>query len=123
MIYDIAHININCTDIERSIAFYQKFGFKVVHVLGDDTKGLDPTGDLMAGAEGMKGTRSRGVLLSLGDHPHCWTMIELLQHTQPPTEPEPSAEPPAEPEPPAKAEPPSQSEPPAQPPESTPPAS
>jgi hypothetical protein len=27
--------------------------------------------------------------MSLGDHPRCWTKLELLQYTQPPTEPEP----------------------------------
>ena len=89
MIYDLAHININCTDIQRSIAFYEKFGFKVVHVIAEDTKGLDPTADVMAGAAGYRGSHCRGVLMSLGDHPRCWTVLELLQYTQPPTEPEP----------------------------------
>jgi len=90
VIYDLAHININCTDIERSIAFYEKFGFEVIHVIAEDTKGLDPTVDLMAGAAGYRGSHCRGVIMSLGDHPHCWTKLELLQYTQPPTEPEPT---------------------------------
>jgi len=90
VIYDLAHINVNCTDIERSIAFYEKFGFEVIHVIAEDTKGLDPTADLMPGAAGYQGSHCRGVIMSLGDHPHCWTKLELLQYTQPPTEPEPS---------------------------------
>ena len=35
MIRDIVHININVTDIERSLAFYQKLGFRIMHVFGD----------------------------------------------------------------------------------------
>jgi catechol 2,3-dioxygenase-like lactoylglutathione lyase family enzyme len=89
LIYDLAHINVNCTDIERSIAFYEKFGFTVTHVIAEDTKGLDPTADLMPGAAGYQGSHCRGVIMSLGDHPHCWTKLELLQYTQPPTTAEP----------------------------------
>jgi catechol 2,3-dioxygenase-like lactoylglutathione lyase family enzyme len=89
VIYDLAHININCTDIERSIAFYEKFGFEVIHVIAEDTKDLDPTRDLMPGAGGYRGSHCRGVIMSLGDHPRCWTKLELLQYTRPATEPEP----------------------------------
>jgi catechol 2,3-dioxygenase-like lactoylglutathione lyase family enzyme len=89
MIYDLAHINVNCTDIQRSIAFYEKFGFEVVHVISENTKELDPTRDVMPGAGGYQGSHCRGVIMSLGDHPHCWTKLELLQYTDPPTEPEP----------------------------------
>lgn len=89
MIYDLAHININCTDIRRSIAFYEKFGFKVVHVIAEDTEGLDPGADVMEGAAGYRGSHCRGVIMSLGDHPHCWTKLELLQYTRPATGPEP----------------------------------
>jgi len=50
VIYDLAHININCTDIQRSIAFYEKFGFEVIHVIAENTGGLDPSRDVMEGA-------------------------------------------------------------------------
>jgi catechol 2,3-dioxygenase-like lactoylglutathione lyase family enzyme len=89
VIYDLAHINVNCTDIERSIAFYEKFGFRVVHVIADDAQGLDPNADVRVGAAGYRGSHCRGVVMSLGDHPRCWTKLELLQYTRPPTEPEP----------------------------------
>jgi len=89
LIYDLAHININCTDIRRSIAFYEKFGFEVVHVIAEETTQLDPSADVMEGAAGYQGSHCRGVIMSLGDHPHCWTKLELLQYTRPPTEPEP----------------------------------
>jgi len=89
VIYDLAHINVNCTDIRRSIAFYEKFGFQVTHVIAEDTKDLDPKADLMPGAGGYRDSHCRGVIMSLGDHPHCFTKLELLQYTQPATEPEP----------------------------------
>jgi catechol 2,3-dioxygenase-like lactoylglutathione lyase family enzyme len=89
VIYDLAHININCTELRRSIAFYEKFGFQVIHVIAEDTTDLDPSRDLMQGAAGYRGSHCRGVIMSLGDHPHCWTKLELLQYTEPPTVPEP----------------------------------
>jgi catechol 2,3-dioxygenase-like lactoylglutathione lyase family enzyme len=89
VIYDLAHINVNCTDIRRSIAFYEKFGFEVIHVIAEDTRGLDPSADVMEGAAGYRGSHCRGVIMSLGDHPHCWTKLELLQYTRPATGPEP----------------------------------
>jgi catechol 2,3-dioxygenase-like lactoylglutathione lyase family enzyme len=84
LIYDMVHVNVNVTDIRRSVAFYETIGFRVIHVFGDDKIGLDPTGDVM---EGMSGGRTRGVVMSLGDHPRCFTKLELLEHVAPPTEP------------------------------------
>jgi catechol 2,3-dioxygenase-like lactoylglutathione lyase family enzyme len=89
VIYDLAHINVNCTDLSRSIAFYEKLGFEVIHVIAEDTRDLDPTADPMPGAAGYRGSHCRGVIMSLGDHPRCWTKLELLQYTSPATEPEP----------------------------------
>ena len=73
MIRDIIHININVRDVERSIAFYQKIGFDVMHVFGDK-----PTDDV---TEGMNyhGRRMRGAVISTGDHPRSHTKIELIQ--------------------------------------------
>lgn len=86
MIYDMVHVNVNVTDIRRSVAFYETIGFRVIHVFGDEKVGLDPGGDVM---QGMAGGRTRGVVMSLGDHPRCFTKLELLQHVAPPTEPAP----------------------------------
>jgi len=36
MIRDIIHLNFNVTNIRQSIDFYEKLGFKVLHVFGDD---------------------------------------------------------------------------------------
>jgi catechol 2,3-dioxygenase-like lactoylglutathione lyase family enzyme len=86
MILGIIHVNINCTDIERSVAFYEKLGFRVVHVFSDEKseESLDPEGDLAAGMTGPGGTRSRGCVLSLGDDPRSTTKIELIQYLDPP---------------------------------------
>lgn len=80
MIRDIVHLNINVTDAERSIAFYELIGFKVMHIFGDrpDAK-LD---------EGMafQGGRCRGAVMTLGDHPRSWTKIELIEWVEPEVE-------------------------------------
>jgi len=89
VILNVVHVNVNCTDIERSVAFYRRLGFEVVHVFGDapsDEK-LDPGRDLKAGMTGPGGRRSRGCVLSLGDDPRSTTKIELLEHVDPPTRP------------------------------------
>ena len=36
MLLALVHVNINVTDIHRSLAFYQKIGFEVMHVFGTD---------------------------------------------------------------------------------------
>jgi catechol 2,3-dioxygenase-like lactoylglutathione lyase family enzyme len=89
VILNVVHINLNCTDIERSVAFYEKLGFEVVHVFGDapGEQTLDPSGDVMQGITGPGGARSRGVVLSLGNDPRSTTKIELLEHLSPPTRP------------------------------------
>jgi glyoxylase I family protein len=81
MIREIIHLNINVTDIDRSIAFYESLGFKVIHVFGDAE-----TDDVKEGMS-FQGGRCRGVVLSLGDHPRSWTKIELIQWLSPPVEP------------------------------------
>ena len=35
MIRDIIHLNLNVTDIRRSVEFYELIGFRVMHVFGD----------------------------------------------------------------------------------------
>jgi catechol 2,3-dioxygenase-like lactoylglutathione lyase family enzyme len=89
VILNLVHVNVNCSDIERSVAFYERLGFRVVHVFGDapGEQVLDPDRDLLAGMSGPGGT-TRGCVLSLGDDPRSATKIELLQHVDPPTRPQ-----------------------------------
>ncbi len=80
MIRDIIHLNINVSDIERSIAFYEKIGFEVMHVFGDR-----PTSDVREGMD-FRGSNMRGAVISTGDHPRSHTKIELIQWLDPRTD-------------------------------------
>lgn len=78
MIERIFHFNINCTNIERTLAFYQLLGFKVIL---DFREGM--TSKEMADAFGMKTANLKGVHLRLGDAADA-TRIDLLEFTEPP---------------------------------------
>lgn len=71
----IYHVNVNCTDFERSLAFYKMIGFKEHMDLGEGG---------VAGL-GFDGCRMRAMLLSLGDDPRA-TVLDLIEWTQPKTE-------------------------------------
>jgi uncharacterized protein GlcG (DUF336 family)/catechol 2,3-dioxygenase-like lactoylglutathione lyase family enzyme len=73
----IFHCNVNCTDLDRSLAFYEMLGFKVVL---DFTEGM--SSQAMAEAFGMSQARLRGVHLVLGDNPTA-TRIDPKTQGQP----------------------------------------
>jgi catechol 2,3-dioxygenase-like lactoylglutathione lyase family enzyme len=77
MIERIFHLNINCTNLERSLAFYQLLGFKVII---DFRNGM--SSKEMAEAFGMQTAALKGVHLRLGDIPDA-TRIDLLEFTDP----------------------------------------
>ncbi len=79
MIQSIFHVNINVSDFERSLAFYQMLGFRVVNDLGT---GSSP--QLDAGLQIPNG-QARAALLMLGDNPHA-TRIDLIEWKQPKTD-------------------------------------
>jgi catechol 2,3-dioxygenase-like lactoylglutathione lyase family enzyme len=81
MLLNLVHININVTDIERSLEFYEAIGFKVMHVFGDRE-----TTDVSLGMD-YGGRRMRGAVLSISDDPRASTKIELIQWIDPPVEP------------------------------------
>jgi catechol 2,3-dioxygenase-like lactoylglutathione lyase family enzyme len=84
VIRDIVHLNINVSDIRRSLDFYQKLGFRVLHVFGDGPQGIGKKVE-----DGMTlpgGGRCRGAVITLGDHPRCWTKLELIEWVDPPPE-------------------------------------
>lgn len=71
----IYHVNVNCTDLERSLAFYKMIGFKEHMDLGEGgVPGL-----------GFDDCRLKAVLLSLGDDPRA-TVLDLIEWTEPKTE-------------------------------------
>jgi glyoxylase I family protein len=74
MLLNVIHININVTDLDRSLEFYEKVGFKVMHTF---------TNEETAG-------RSRGAVISISDDPRASTKIELIQSLDPPTAPHPT---------------------------------
>jgi catechol 2,3-dioxygenase-like lactoylglutathione lyase family enzyme len=89
VIRDIVHLNINVSDITRSLDFYQKLGFQVLHVFGDGPQG---SGENVEDGMAFAGGRCRGAIITLGDHPRCWTKLELIEWIDPPPDPrEPAA--------------------------------
>jgi glyoxylase I family protein len=83
MIERIFHFNINCTNLERTLPFYEMLGFKVVLDLRDGMSSKE-----MAEAFGMPTVALKGVHLRLGDDENA-TRIDLLEFTQPRTAGEP----------------------------------
>ena len=78
MIQRIFHFNINSTNIERALAFYQLLGFKVIL---DFREGM--ASQEMADAFGIHTANVKGVHLRIGDAADA-TRIDLLDLTDPP---------------------------------------
>jgi catechol 2,3-dioxygenase-like lactoylglutathione lyase family enzyme len=76
VLLNLVHVNINVRDLERSIAFYETLGFRVMRRIGDEE---------VAG----RTVRNRGAVMSLGDDPRAACKIELLEWLDPGTEPRP----------------------------------
>lgn len=75
------HVNINVTDLERSIAFYEKLGFAVVarfRMEGD-------LGERTARAFGVPFGPIDAAFMKLGDRPGSM-LIDLCQYLDPPTQ-------------------------------------
>lgn len=81
-ITNVLHVNVNCSDFERSRVFYERLGFKVLmHVAPDGA------GDVAA-AVGMARYRVRGALMSHRDG----TTLDLLEWQEPSDAQRPSAD-------------------------------
>ena len=90
MLLNVVHVNVNVTDVERSVAFYEKVGFRVMHVFGDPPGAkLDPDGELGRGMANPGGGRVRGAVMSISDDPRSATKLELIEWVDPPAEPQP----------------------------------
>jgi glyoxylase I family protein len=77
MIERIFHFNINCTNLDRALAFYQLLGFQIVLDFRDGM-----TSKEMADAFGIETADLKGVHLRLGDAANA-TRIDLLEFTNP----------------------------------------
>ena len=77
---NVVHVNVNVTDIERSVEFYKRFGFEVMYVFSNDP------------ADAEKGTfigsSGRGAVMSISDDPRASCKIELIQAPSPTAAPE-----------------------------------
>ena len=91
-ILNLVHINLHVTDLERSIAFYEKLGWKVMFDLGrNEPMQLAPVS--IAGRIEQGGGSAKTVILSLGDDPRSATKIELMQYVEPKPTPRPARRP------------------------------
>ena len=79
-IKDVFHVNVNCTDLDRSRAFYELIGFEVVRDLGvvDDP-------EVLRGLGLPEGCRGRAVLMVLEPDKPRATRLDLIEWTDPPT--------------------------------------
>ncbi len=74
----IFHFNINCTDLGRTLPFYELLGFKVILDFRDGMKSQE-----MAEAFGLPVADLKGVHLRIGDNDDA-TRIDLLEFVDPP---------------------------------------
>ena len=79
----IFHFNINCTNLDRTLPFYEMLGFKVILDFREGMQSQE-----MAEAFGLKVANLKGVHLRLGDAEEA-TRIDLLEFTDPPPEGQP----------------------------------
>ena len=70
------HINVNCSDFERSLAFYKKLGFSELYDL-DVVEGR-----ALAEVLGLDEPRGRAAILQLDDHPRA-CRVDLIEWTSP----------------------------------------
>ncbi len=73
----IYHININCTNLERSLEFYKLLGFREVVDFGEGG-GTEMGNGLRMPAD----SRARARLLQIGEDPYC-SHIDLIEWLNP----------------------------------------
>ncbi|GAC1494116.1 MAG: hypothetical protein NVS2B14_07540 [Chamaesiphon sp.] len=79
MLEGLFHCNVNVTDLDRSVPFYEMIGFKVIVDFRDGMSSSE-----LATALGLSQARVRGVHLSVGDDPTL-TRIDLVEFQEPKT--------------------------------------
>ena len=73
----VFHVNVNCSDYERSRAFYERLGFRVVFEVPETNT------PEVAAAVGMPPYRVRGALLALRGATGPTTLLDLLEWRHP----------------------------------------
>jgi glyoxylase I family protein len=75
----IFHVNVNCSNLDRSLAFYQMLGFRVVQDM------LSGGGPKLDKGMGLAKVRARGALMAIGDDKRR-TLLDLIEWENPKTE-------------------------------------
>ena len=78
MLESIFHINVNCTNFDRSLQFYETLGFRIVRDLNE------VGGEKLSAGLHIPNGRGRAALLILGDNPRV-TRLDLSKWKNPPT--------------------------------------
>ena len=79
-IKDVFHVNVNCTNLERSRAFYELVGWKVVAELGEGGGK-----NMLRGLALPEGSTARAVMMMLEPDKPRGTRIDLIEWIDPPT--------------------------------------
>jgi glyoxylase I family protein len=79
-IKDVFHVNVNCTDLDRSRAFYELVGFEVAVELG-----VGGTKDMLRGLGMPEGSKAKALLMMLEPDKPRSTRLDLIQWIDPPT--------------------------------------
>jgi glyoxylase I family protein len=77
MIKALFHVNVNCSDFERSLQFYKMLGFKVALDIPEVGDGSDTARGL-----GLPGSTARAAIMTLSDDPHA-TRLDLIEWKSP----------------------------------------
>ena len=80
MIKSLFHVNVNCSDFERSLRFYQMLGFRVVLDIPAVTEGA-ANSDTGRGL-GLPDSIARAAIMTLSDDPRA-TRLDLIEWTTP----------------------------------------
>jgi glyoxylase I family protein len=81
MIKSLFHVNVNCSNFERSLRFYKMLGFKVVldiPAVGKSEAGESETGRGL----GLPDSVARAAIMTLSDDPHA-TRLDLIEWSKP----------------------------------------
>ncbi len=81
---NISHIHINCSNLERSAAFYELLGFQLERVMGENGDEFEPGYDVSnTPATNQGGNVSRMIGMGLGTDPKTITKLELIESISP----------------------------------------
>ncbi|MBT3239255.1 MAG: VOC family protein [Rhodospirillaceae bacterium] len=80
----IFHVNLNCSDLDRSVMFYELIGFSVVNDFGSDQQGFAEIG-LPPILRMPEDCDARAVLMALSDDPRA-TRLDLIEWKRPESE-------------------------------------